>query len=145
MKSSGRSQRKERGSGYGGGRGCSLESHVTDWRKCVDDYLSEHANMPADAGARGDSPTICRRMRPSLLRFSLSSSPQLFRNSVRGEPRLASPLPRTETDRGGHGHGGRPLSSLHALPIFGIGLLIRTERRSEPKVERPRSQGLLWD
>ena len=68
--------------------------------------------------------------------------PRLFRNSEKR--RFASPLPRSETDRG-YGRGGRPLSSLHALPIFGIGLLIRTER-SLPKVERPRpSQCVIWD
>ena len=80
---------------------------------------------------------------PSLLSFFLLSYSETL-----SEENRASHLPslaRSETDRGGHGHGGRPLTSLHALPIFGIGLLIRTERRSEPKVERPRSQGLLWD
>ena len=66
-----------------------LESHVTDWRKCLDDYLSEHANMPADSGARGDSPTICRRMRPSLPPSLLSSL-----LSYSGTPRtVASHLP----------------------------------------------------
>ena len=69
-----------------------LESHVTDWRKCVDDYLSERANMLADSGACGDSPTICRRMRPSLLRSFLSSSaPSSVIQELREPPRRISP------------------------------------------------------
>ena len=66
--------------------------------------------------------------RPSL---SYARTPSEERRAVR----RASPLLLDRSSARSSCGRGRPLSSLHALPIFGVGLLIRAER----KVERPRS------
>ena len=115
LKSSGRSQRKERGSGYGGRRGCSLESHVTDWRKCVDDYLER-----ACQHARGRRGTRRRRqprnlsenaaLPPSLLSSFLPASPpssviqELREPSLRISPPSLARRPTAAATAAAHSH-----------------------------------------